>query len=63
MTQQELLNKLETYRINHDQDIPTFTKQIGLSPATYYNWKKGASPKAIEVIISILELLPTIKEE
>ena len=63
MTQQELLIKLENYRINNDQDIPTFAKQIGISPATYYNWKKGAPPKAIEVVLNILELFPKIKEE
>lgn len=63
MTQQELFTKLENYRINNDQDIPTFAKQIGISPATYYNWKKGAPPKTIEVALNILELFPKLKEE
>ena len=53
MTAESILEQLEKYRITNDIDISTFDKQIGLSPATYYNWKKGAPPKAVEILIRI----------
>lgn len=56
MTERQLLEKLEAYREKQNLDVSTFAKQISLSPATYYAWRKGAPPKAMEVVVSLINM-------
>jgi hypothetical protein len=57
MTAQELLVKLEEIRVIQNRKIEDFYPSIGISKTTFHTWKRGATPKGIELTLNIINLL------
>lgn len=53
----DLLEKLETYRKNHDLPITEFVRSLGISRSVYYNWLNGLEPKALNFTLKVIEIL------
>lgn len=54
MTTEQLFTKLEVARETRGLNIVDFSKLIGISDQTYYNWKNGACPKLIKTFVSLV---------
>ena len=59
MSSKELLTKLEEIRIRDSIPIDEFYPSLGISKSTFHLWKRGATPKGIEVFINIYNKLNT----
>lgn len=59
MSSKELLTKLEEIRIRDNIPIDEFYPSLGISKSTFHLWKRGATPKGIEVFINIYNKLNT----
>lgn len=57
MTNSELLNKLEEARVKQELPIEEFYPKLGISKSTFHLWKRGATPKSIEIFLNIYNLL------
>ena len=53
----DLLEKLETYRKNHDLSITEFVRSLGISRTVYYNWLSGLEPKAANFTLKVINIL------
>lgn len=53
----DLLEKLETYRKNHDLSITEFVRSLGISRTVYYNWLSGLEPKAASFTLKVIDIL------
>lgn len=57
MTQEELYNTLEAIRMTKNLSIEEFYPSLGISKSTFHLWKRGATPKGIELFISLYNLI------
>lgn len=54
MTNEELLTKLEQVRKAHGLNVTTFSKLLGMSDQSYYDWRNGKESRMISTLVTFI---------